>query len=82
MKLEYAKDPCWMNEEHTLIDLKIKWEGINEEFLFTANPNDCEAHGRAIFEQAMQGAYGSIAEYVAQEPRPTPASGFIPIAEV
>jgi hypothetical protein len=68
MNLQYAKNPRWANAEHTMIDLEIKWETINEEFPFTASPADCEAHGRAIFEQASQGAFGSVAEYV-----PTPA---------
>jgi hypothetical protein len=65
MQLEYAKDPVWANAEHTMIDLLIKWDGINEEYPFTASPTDCEAHGRAIFEQASQSAFGPVAEYVA-----------------
>jgi hypothetical protein len=64
MKLEYAKDPVWANAEHTMIDLLIKWDGINEEYPFTASPTDVEAHGRAIYEQASQGAFGPVAEYV------------------
>ena len=65
MNLEYAKNPRWVNAEHTMIDLEIKWETINVELPFTASPTDCEAHGRAIFEQASQGAFGPVAEYVA-----------------
>jgi hypothetical protein len=65
MNLQYAKDPVWANAEHTMIDLTIKWDGINEELPFTASPTDCEAHGRAIFGQAVQGAFGLVAEYVA-----------------
>ena len=67
MQLEYAKDPHWADAAHTMIDLTIKWVGINEEFPFTASPTDCEAHGRAIFEQASQGAFGPMAEYVAPQ---------------
>ena len=65
MQLEYAKNPRWANAEHTMIDLTIKWDGINEEYPFTASPTDVEAHGRAIFEQAAAGAFGEVAEYVA-----------------
>jgi hypothetical protein len=72
MQLEYAKDPVWANAEHTMIDLTIKWDGINEEYPFTASPTDVEAHGRAIFEQASQGAFGTVAEYVAPPPPPEP----------
>jgi hypothetical protein len=65
MQLEYAKNPVWVNAEHTMIDLMIKWDGINDELPFTASPTDCEAHGRAIFEAAVAGQFGVVAEYVA-----------------
>jgi hypothetical protein len=71
MQLEYAKDPRWANAERTMIDLTIKWEGINEEYPFTASPNDVEAHGRAIFAAAVAGEYGTVAEYL-PPPAPTP----------
>ncbi len=72
MQLEYAKDPVWANAEHTMIDLTIKWDGINEEYPFTASSTDVEAHGRAIFEQASQGAFGEVTEYMAPPPPPEP----------
>ena len=72
MQLEYAKDPRWVNAEHTMIDLTIKWDRFPQEFPFTASPDDCEAHGRAIFEQAAAGAFGEVAEYVAPPPPPEP----------
>ena len=65
MQLEYAKNPVWANAEHTMIDLTIKGDGINDELPFTASPTDCEAHGRAIFEAAVAGQFGAVAEYVA-----------------
>lgn len=63
MQLEYAKNPSWANKERTLIDLVIKWDGIDEEFPFTASPTDVEAHGRAIFEAAKQGKFGAVKAY-------------------
>jgi hypothetical protein len=91
MKLEYAKNPQWANAEHTRIDLTIKWDTVNEEFPFTADPNDCEAHGRAIFAAAAAGQFGAIAEYVpppsmtndelAARSDPTFPSGGMPITE-
>jgi hypothetical protein len=69
MHLEYAKNPVWANAEHTLIDLIIKWDAFDEELPFTANPNDNEAHGRAIFAAAKEGSFGPVAEYV---PPPAP----------
>jgi hypothetical protein len=64
MQLEYAKTPIWANAEHTMIDLTIKWDKFPEELPFTASPNDCEEHGRAIFEAAKAGQFGVVAEYV------------------
>lgn len=85
MELEYAKNPVWANAEHTMIDLQIKWSTINDEYPFTARPDDCEAYGRVIYEQAVAGNYGVIAEYippVVTLPEFTPPSGVIPIGEV
>ena len=82
MNLEFAKNPVWANFEHTMINLTVKWDGINEEFPFTANPTDPEEHGRAIFAAAAAGLYGEVAEYVPPPPQPrntaTPSSGDIP----
>jgi hypothetical protein len=63
MNIEYVKDPIWVNFEHTMIDLTIKWDNMNEELPFTASPNDCEEHGRVIFAAAVAGNFGPIAEY-------------------
>jgi hypothetical protein len=71
MRLEYAKNPVWVDENYTMIDLTIKWAEIDEELPFTASPDDCEAHGRAIFVAAVAGEYGSVAKYL-PPPAPTP----------
>jgi hypothetical protein len=63
MKIEYIKTPVWANANHTMIDVTIKWEGVNDELPFTALPDDVEEHGRVIFEQASQGAFGVVADY-------------------
>jgi predicted metal-binding protein len=68
MHLEYAKDPRWANAEHTMIDLTARFAEIPEELPFTASPEDCEAHGRAIFTAATAGEYGAIAEFVPYVP--------------
>lgn len=90
MNLEYAKNPIWANPEKTMIDLTIKWTGIDEELPFTASPNDVEAHGRAIFAAAASGQFGVVAEFQDPPPpplpeetqvSPTPPSGNIPVSE-
>ncbi len=63
MKLKYVKNPKWMNEEKTLIDVVVRLEGIEEELPFTANKNDVEEHGRNIFELCAAGQFGKIQDY-------------------
>jgi hypothetical protein len=71
MNIIYAKNPIWADESHTLIDLSVRFEEIDEDLPFTASPNDCAAHGRLLHANALAGAYGVIAEYV---PPPLPTA--------
>ena len=58
-------NPRWANADHTLIDCEITTSQLGDEVLpFTANPNDVEPHGRAIFADLVAGKYGPIGEYV------------------
>ena len=68
MKLKSARNPTWVDAEHTRINLKVTFDNIPEH-TFTADPKDCEAHGRDIFERAKAGEFGEVAEY---EPPPPP----------
>lgn len=83
--LTSLKSPVWVNAEHTLINCVITTSQFGDEELpFTASTNDCEAHGRALFERIVAGEFGPIGEYVAPpepEPGPTPSSGDIPVTE-
>ncbi len=69
MQIEYAKNPQWVNAEHTLIDLTVKFSEFAEEVPFTASNSAAESYTNEIFNQAMLGNYGVIAEY--QEPEVT-----------
>lgn len=62
--LQYAKDPVWNNEEHTLIVLIVKWEEFNEEMPFGASPFDDEPWGVDVFNRAAAGEFGEVAPYV------------------
>lgn len=80
-QLTSVKNPKWANEEHTQIDCEITTSQFGDEILpFTADQNDCEAHGRGIFADIVAGKYGEIAAYVPPPPPPTatPSSGEIP----
>lgn len=58
-------NPRWANADHTLIDCEITTSQLGDEVLpFTANPNDVEPHGRAIFADLVAGKYGPIGDYV------------------
>lgn len=64
--LTSAASPVWANAEHTRIDCIITTSQFGDEQLpFTADQNDVEAHGRAIFAAIVAGQYGPIGEYVA-----------------
>lgn len=68
--LTSLSNPRWANSEHTRIDCEITTSQFDNEVLpFTADQNDVEAHGRAIFQNLVDGKYGPIAEYV---PLPEP----------
>lgn len=84
MNIEYAKNPKWIDEEHSKIDLTVKFEKFNTELPFTASADDIEEHGRVLFDLANSGEFGEIAEYVPPPPEPeitspTPSSGEIPV---
>lgn len=71
-------NPIWANAEHTLINCVITTSQFGDEQLpFTANQNDVESHGRAIFASIVAGEYGSIGEFVPSQ-NATLASGEIP----
>lgn len=63
--LTSVSSPVWANSENTAIDCLITTSQFGDEVLpFTADKNDVEAHGRAIFQDISAGKYGPIGEYV------------------
>lgn len=86
MQIEYAKDPKWVDLECSKIDLTVKFKEFSIELPFTASPDDCEEHGKLLFEKAINEEFGKITEYV-PEPQPeitypTPSSGEIPVQKL
>jgi hypothetical protein len=80
--LTSLSSPRWANAEKTAIDCEITTSQFGAEILpFTADQNDVEAHGRAMFANLVAGKYGPIAEYVPPPPlsvMATQSSGDIP----
>lgn len=60
--------PVWANAEHTCINLLVTFDWLPEEVPFTAAPWDVEEHGRELYQRAMDGEFGEIAEYSAPVP--------------
>ncbi|ATW58377.1 hypothetical protein CNR37_00170 [Pseudomonas phage ventosus] len=51
------------------IDLTVKFSHLETEVPFTATATDPMEHGRWLYEQALAGKYGVVAEY--ERPLPT-----------
>ena len=68
MNVISASNPYWANAEHTAINLVVKFNHLPDEVPFTAAQNDCEPHGRDIFQRAIENEFGEIAEYQAPPP--------------
>lgn len=58
-----VKNPVWANPGHTQIDLLIT-DTEYGDIPFTASPHDPESHGVVLFNAAVAGEFGTIAEYV------------------
>lgn len=63
LNLKYANNPKWADQAHTIIDLTVRFEEIDEDLPFSATPNDTEEHGRDIYARAIFGEFGVIAEW-------------------
>jgi hypothetical protein len=61
-KIESATSPYWLNEQRSGIGLIVKFSEFAEEIPFCATPDDPEEHGRSLFELAVQGEFGIVAE--------------------
>lgn len=63
--LIYAKDPIWGDQAQSVINITVRFAHIDEELPFTASPNDPEAYGRDLYERALAGEFGVIADWAA-----------------
>lgn len=60
-----ARQPVWNDALHTSLNLLVTFAETAQtlgEIPFTASPDDCEAHGRELFERASALEFGPIAE--------------------
>lgn len=64
-KIIDARSPKWVNAERTPLDMEVH----HAEYGWipsTASPDDPMDYGRVLFQAALDGELGEIAEYVAQ----------------
>lgn len=62
--LAYGRDPVWVTEDKTALNLIVSFVELNGEMPFTATLYDDLPHGRDIFARACAGEFGTIADYV------------------
>jgi len=69
MNYTNVKNPIWANAEHTVINCEVDFDDLKEAFVpFSANLNDSYAHTKQIFNECVEGKWGSIAEFVPYVP--------------
>ena len=57
-------NPRWSDSDQTMIDLDVNFTHLPEEnVVFTAMVNDTESHGQTLYNNAINGDYGTIAAY-------------------
>lgn len=65
LKYTNVKNPRWANPEKTDVIVDVNFEHLKEEFVpFSASPNDLTLHGPKIYEDALAGVFGPIADFV------------------
>lgn len=63
-----VKNPIWVDYAQTLIDVEVDFDELDEVYVpFTASANDVEPHGVLIYNNAIAGVYGTIADFVPPE---------------
>ena len=62
--IQYAKNLCWVDADHTMFDCIVKMEELPEEVPCTIISTDPYAHIQTLWSNGLAGVYGPIAEYV------------------
>jgi hypothetical protein len=69
MNYKQVKNLQWANLEHTVINCEVDFDDLKEAFVpFSADLNDSYAHTKQIFNECIEGKWGSIDEFVPYVP--------------
>lgn len=60
MQYNQVTEPQFLDVSKTRIVALVKFEHLPQAVNFSASADDCEAHGREIFERAISGEFGAI----------------------
>lgn len=64
-----ARNPRWANLAKTSIDLEVDFDELDEEYVeFNAHPDDICSWGSELFNRAVAGEFGEIAEFEVPPP--------------
>lgn len=59
-----VRNPQWANRDKTLVNLEVDFDELDEEYVqFTADPNDTMAYGVDLYNRAIAGEFGEIADW-------------------
>ena len=59
-----ARNPRWTNYGHSSIELEVDFDELDEEYVdFCAHPDDIVSWGPELYNRAIAGEFGPIAEF-------------------
>lgn len=59
-----VRNPQWADYAQTMIDMEVDFDELDEVYVpFTATANDPESHGVTLWNNAVNGDYGTISAY-------------------
>lgn len=64
MNYTSVKNPRFITQSTSAIELTVIFDALPEEVTFIAKPSDPEPHGRELYYKAIAGEFGPIAEFV------------------
>ena len=63
-----VRNPVWANYSKTLVNLEVDFAELDEEYVeFTADPNDTMEYGVDLYNRAIAGEFGEIADWPAPQ---------------
>ena len=62
-----ASSPAYSDPDHQHISLMVKFEEFEQELPFNATPHDPMPYGVELFNRALAGEFGPVADFVAPE---------------